>query len=612
MTNEQSPYGGGASRLNVTAFDCAPHARSLPALVARAAALAAEGAQAKEMLFVVPRASQKDAVRFELQGALGGAAGEVAVRSVLEVAQDLLETPQARRTTGRVPRILTHIEETVLNEDLKTLGIQTKRLREMLKYLRKGPATLESRNEDWLIMAEEVQVVRKQGSWLAATGAMLADEAPSVALDYLESAGAEAAVVRFDHVFVDGWCALNRASQRLVQALAACSLSVTVNRNEPGVALLPHRNARGLDELLGTYPQATVSFVPDAPAPRRSLVSWPEPKAEFEGVAAWAAGLLTQGVDPCEVAVAVPNRAWANRVVAACKEAGVPTSVCPTPRPLAGDPRVVEHCASQRAFALVMLAADQNDLLAWRLWCGFGDWLLNSMAWQGLEGFAEQTGTPTLAALFDVAGQAGEPFAGAARLAAAVQEARDDLARLRGLGGFSLVCKAAELVGARVDELATLVAGVDERAEAPEVARALRQAVLCPAFDLREPAVRIGYPEALRGVRVDHLTFCGLVDGFMPGPSCFDDRLPPDVKERNLAHDRAVFELATSGARRELVLSCFEQEWLCDAEPARMEVRRIRAEAKGRRANIWPSRFLEGADASGDAWDTSIEATAVA
>jgi hypothetical protein len=105
---------------------------------------------------------------------------------------------------------------------------------------------------------------------------------------------------------------------------------------------------------------------------------------------------------------------------------------------------------------------------------------------------------------------------------------------------------------------------------------------------------------------------CGLVDGFMPGPSCFDDRLPPDIKERNLAHDRAVFELVTSSARFELVLSRFEQEWLCDAEPARMEVRRIRAEAKGRRASIWPSRFLEEADASSSVWDASTEATAVA
>jgi hypothetical protein len=598
--------------MDVTVFDCDLHAKPLPALAARAAALAADGIQTKTMLFMVPCVSQKDEARSELRRALGEAAGDVAVKTVLEAARDVLDTPQARRATGRVPRILTHIEETVLNEDLKTLGIQTKRLREMLKYLRKGPATLESHNDDWLIMAEEVQVVRKQGLWLVSTGAMLAEEAPSVALDYLETAGAEAAGARFDHVFVDGWCALNRASQRLVRALAVRSLAVAGNREDPGVALLPHPNAQGFDELLTAYPEAVVRPVSNADAPRRSFVAWPEPVAEFEGVSTWAARLLAQGVDPREVAVVVPNRAWASRVAAACRAAGVHTSVCAAPRPLGGDPRVVERCGSQRAFALVMLAADQNDLLAWRLWCGFGDWLLNSMAWQGLEGFAEQAGTSPLEALFDVAEQIEEPFAGAARLAVAVREARDKLAQLQGLGGFSLIGRAAELVGARADELLSLVAAMDEQAKAPEVARALRQAVLCPAFDLREPVVRIGYPEALRGVHVDHLMVCGLVDGFMPGPSCFDDRLPPDIKERNLAHDRAVFGLVTSSARFELVLSRFEQEWLCDAEPARMEVRRIRAEAKGRRASIWPSRFLEEADASGSVWDASTEATAVA
>ena len=40
------------------------------------------------------------------------------------------------------------------------------------------------------------------------------------------------------------------------------------------------------------------------------------------------------------------------------------------------------------------------------------------------------------------------------------------------------------------------------------------------------------------------------------------------------------------------VLSRFDHEWLVDAEPARMEIKRITARPQGRLAAIWPSAYV--------------------
>ena len=40
------------------------------------------------------------------------------------------------------------------------------------------------------------------------------------------------------------------------------------------------------------------------------------------------------------------------------------------------------------------------------------------------------------------------------------------------------------------------------------------------------------------------------------------------------------------------MLSRFDHEWLVDAEPARMEIKRITARPQGRLAAIWPSTYV--------------------
>ena len=113
------------------------------ALVFAAAELVRSGVPAEDILFAVARRSQAAYARHALVGL--GADG-VAVKSVLEVACDVLGTEEAIACTGRRPRIVLDFEEAALEEDLKTLGTQPRRLRELSKFLFRGLVDLEDRD----------------------------------------------------------------------------------------------------------------------------------------------------------------------------------------------------------------------------------------------------------------------------------------------------------------------------------------------------------------------------------------------------------------------------------------------------------------------------------
>lgn len=154
------------------------------ALAFAAAELVRSGVPAEDILFAVARQSQAAYVRRVLAG-LG--ADDVMVKGVLEVACDVLGNEQATAFTGRRPRIVLDFEEAALEEDLKTLGTQPRRLRELSKFLFRGLVDLDDRDPNWLISVEEMDTLELVRASMSEQGAMLACEAANLACGYLES-----------------------------------------------------------------------------------------------------------------------------------------------------------------------------------------------------------------------------------------------------------------------------------------------------------------------------------------------------------------------------------------------------------------------------------------
>ena len=535
------------------------------ALAFVAAELARAGVAAEDILFVVARRSQVAYVRRVLTE-LG--AGGVSVKGVLEVACDVLGTDQALAFTGRRPRIALDFEEAALEEDLKTLGTQPRRLRELSKFLFRGLVDLEDRDPDWLITAEEKDTLALVRTSMSEQGVMLACEAANLACSYLEGDfGRQAPRKRY--VLADGYTSMSKASQRLVDLLANDCLVASGSTDDPGAGNERHPFSQGLDGLVDRRGGEVVAIdLGDAPvsAPQLANVVWPTPADEISGVAAWIAARAEEGASAADYAAVVPNQVWGRRLVRALEERGVACSRVAVGEPFRGDPRNANRNAAQKELCLKEISLDKTDMLAWRCWCGFDNALLGSQAWKELRSWAVERGcglAEALLGLADLHETSGAcPFPAAAYLAA---------------------CVRSGLEGAKAFEEVT---------SSEEVARERAQALDPSLGHVLGSGVIVATDELLNGTHVDNVVACGLVDGFFPGHDCFNDRLPPDIKARNLGHGRVVFDRLLCSGTKVCVLSHFDHEWLLDEEPARMEIKRIVARPQGRLATIWPSTYV--------------------
>ncbi len=116
----------------IAAFDgrcakvCGP-ARSgkTEALVQRCVTLLGANVAPESIFVEVSTAFAAQAFRRRLRAALGSAraaAEAVVVETALDACVRVLDTPEARTATGRIPRLLTPAEYNFFLEDMKTLG----------------------------------------------------------------------------------------------------------------------------------------------------------------------------------------------------------------------------------------------------------------------------------------------------------------------------------------------------------------------------------------------------------------------------------------------------------------------------------------------------------
>ncbi|MDO5791640.1 MAG: AAA family ATPase, partial [Coriobacteriia bacterium] len=477
------------------------------AIVQRAAHLLESGTQPSELLVLAATRSAADALRSRVAACGAPGAAEVQVCTPMQFFEQVLSCPEARAFTGRNPRLLADFEERILMEDMKTCGLKTKRLREMLKFFFRQWTELGDEREGFLVEDDEHLVHDSIMRHLRLRNAMLPAELGNLTVKFLRDAPDAPAWCRRAHVLADDYQDYARATQLALDLIAREGLMVCGNVNEQVVTPDPYPYPEGLAEFASTHDgteaivlteslrcpariaavgnglaqagdmdeRALVSVGEAAeaagstdsadPAARGELpgdvrfVQWVDPNAEFKGIARYlkhafagtAAPAPAAGPDaapaaplhPRDVAVVVPNALWGRSIAKVLEVNGMPSDQLVGYHALKGDPRDERRCADLRAYTLLTLAADPDDAVAWRSWCGFGDYLTHSNHWCRLEDFAEQTGMGVVEALGGLSDFAEPPFVGADVLAARWREAQALLAPVRGKRGFALlaVCK---------------------------------------------------------------------------------------------------------------------------------------------------------------------------
>lgn len=593
-------------------------------LIRRTAHLLQQGTEPGSILVIV--ATQLAAQRFQerllqaVPGELRGTAREVRVTTALDVCVGILDTPQARAATGRVPRILTQAEYNFLLEDMKPVGINTRRLKQMLLFFMKQWSDAKP-EEDWVLPTEEAGVIERMRTLLTLQGGMLRDEAPFICANYLASPAGKAQAACYSHVFCDDFQLLSRAEQMCAGLCTGTQLLATGDANA-----VTHANTaypyvkgferftqlrRGAEELqLGTaYTGPQVAAFADALRQQEGMESCPTPavhdtgceltelrwdvaEGEVAGVTRIIERIRSQESDthPSRIGVLVPNKRWGTFVARALGKRLLKHSTAGLPANITGDPRVKGRHDAQSAYVKLALLADPKDMLAWRAWCGFDHPITNSDVFNHLLAYATEAGLGYYEALqAAVADPSVLNYPRAEALKAPFKSGRAFIESHHMFRGFSLLAAVGMDKLPQYAGIHDLLSGEETPAE---LFALVREQLTGPRFPDDPGYVHIVTYESICGLDYDYLFALGLVDGMVPRREAVDYNSAASIRLPYLQEDRHMFYAGFPKATRQLVLSHFSTANLETAERMKMEVARIRSENGTRIAYLQPSTFF--------------------
>lgn len=596
-------------------------------LLGRVAELVENGVEPEQILLL--SASQAAARELEerVRGALGGA--RVRVATPLGVALGLLDCDEAYALTGRRAHVLADFELDFFFEDMRVTGMDRRRLHGMLDFFFRGWSEMSDDDPAWLINEAEVNTQAFARRRLAMVESYHPCEVSAAAVRLLLADEARLEAHRVDYVLADDYRAMSRASQRLCRLLARYGLLVCWDSVATLVGEERYGYAGGLDELMAEaevervelkeFRRGTAAYtalgnlfeqkvlsgcvLPAPPcAQDRDIEVRMAPMLDDEAacVAGAVRDALGEGLASRDVFVCVPNDGWGRRVFSALEDAGVPASAVGERQVLHGDVRELDQCEAAVVYNALRLVADPGNALAWRCWCGFGDYLAHSMGFSALCDQMAATGQTLPQALESLArdaGVAGVPAMGPekAHLAQgylAGLRMVEAAAKKRGMELLELVCRmscGAERVPA---EVLALVGGVAGDEDAPTLAARACDALYRRTF--AEQAVRVGSPDLLLGLSPKVLVFCGLVNGLYP-PRRYFDLSEATIDEQAKMHARLVAQLAQVCGRagERLVLWGFERAGIVESERLKLASLHVRLRGGKRVCDFAPSVVID-------------------
>lgn len=588
------------------------------ALAYRVKHLVESGVDASDILVVVM--SRNSQQRFaDLLDEIG-VEQEISVKPVHEIFVDTLSTPHAIESTGRVPRLLTHSEEKFLMEDMKTLGMKQNRLREMLKYFYRQWTEMGDRKEDFFVAVDEEQTVAFLKKLLTVEKGMLYAELSNILVHWLEDDACDAK--RIPYLLVDDYQDLNLASQEACERLCTKSLTVAGNVNEAVETKEPYpypkgfadfgtndenaqtvllerslrcpqhiaamENALALNEEMDSNDLA--AYEADDPKGSTILLKYPSPDDEITKISEYVLSLVDE-IDPENIAIVVPNRTWGKNIASYLHRHKVNSTSVLSDEPLGGDPRDLKKCQGLRAYTALSLIADHKNVIAWRQWCGYGDYLLNSLGWTNLITFAEDNKLDILDALAQVASKVTEPFPGASKVGNAYREGIKMLKTCSKKTGYGLLNNLKDLGMDYAGELQNALLPIIGDEDGSTLHMRMYLQLQDPMFE-EGHKVHIGVPRSVMDGAYHVVIYTGLVNGFLPTPPVFRTDIEEEKKTRLRTEQRRLFYRVISRADRQLVLSYAAKSSLEMAEMMKMEVRRVRMEHGIRVALLTPCDFI--------------------
>lgn len=607
-------------------------------LITRVESLLKSGVSQDDILVLTATA---DAARFFASRlaerlASEGLDAEIRISSVRGFALGVLASDDARAFTGREPRLLAPFEENVLMEDIKTTGVRPGRLKEMLKFLYRGWSELADDDSDWLITGEEELVAAAVKDSLGLVHAMIEPEVSNLAVGFLRGCeGARGSISR-SYVLVDDFQALSRASQVLAATVASRCLVVAGDPVATSAVYDSFPYAKGFDELVSSCGsverlaswrrspaavKALDELLEDDCFSKESKTRFeasacngesPEvrefgfPEDELMGVADIVSEAIDGGMAAEDIFIAVPSGAWRKNVVKALACKGISSETMVDSCSLGKDIRSFDKSATARIFTALALVADPGNALAWRSWCGFGDYLAASSVFSAVRDARRDLGIEVRDALEAIAMESHLLDAYVDDNVYGIEHVREAF-----FVGNRLIEEASGVAGwSLLEALSTMILGFDCKGvpsavvnlcgsvktgdTASEIyARAVARLNL-PSFGDGEGSVRVGGYENACGLNPKMIVLTGFVNGLFPVGAYFDaTKTSIDRRARMHADDARLFYGILGKSCDRVVVTYFSKASLEEADFLSLKIERLHVEGGERICTVSPSEYIK-------------------
>ncbi len=612
-------------------------------LVEKAASLLANGTSPETMLLIAATPDAAQCLREQLINrcsALLVPTQRIDICIPSEISSQLLATDEGRAFSGRTGRVATPIELDFIMKDMAVSGLKSTRLQAMLEFFYRNWTELAggiSDDDSWLISGEEADTHRLLKEILNSFDCILKPELSAMAVRLLAAKPSLCATAQKSHVLVDDYQMLCRASQYLANALACESITIATDPMATIQASDPYPYPQGIEEFKRANPsfrtvQLTKSYVcaashyaiaklrseagfsglsleseaHDAPSPTLATMETSNPDSEAAAVAQAVEAAISRGTPPSSIYILTFHPAWEQAIANALDARGI-ESVQPK-RPRIRTRNFADHgaTASAKIVTALALAADPQNAMAWRCWCGFDDHLARSSSFAVLRSYAKERNltiedTLNLLCAQEPSDPYGEEMTAVAK---AYRTGRHIIEMTASLRGNALLEALAANLGversaadAAYKDISSLICGTTgevPNSPAAELYRLVASRLDRPSLDQCEHRVLIGSELHLIGRSPDILMLTGFVNGLFPTRDHFDaTALPPAQQKKALESDKRRLYAFIGKARCAVTASWFTSANIPDAETLKLNIERINLRRGKRLATIKPSVYLE-------------------
>ena len=573
------------------------------ALIRRVARLLEENVPPKQILVATFTRTAAQDLKRELEGLNTIGAALVNSTTLHALCFSILGRRNVLEFTGRTPRPMLEFEKRFLLEDLRQMGVGN--IYDLEKLLRAFAAAWARDQKDkpgWPSSPRDQQFESHLHDWLMFHEAMLIEELVPEALRFLRLNPESDERAHFSQILVDEYQDLNVSEQEFITFISENAKLTIIGDEDQSIYSFKHAHPEGIAKFHERHPDTTdlslvvcrrcpeniveiasrlishnrqrtkrkLCALPESEPANVQVVQWQSMEQEAQGITKYIERLVKDGlVEPGRILVLAPRKEFGNSVREELMSRDVQVQSFFKEQALDGDPKDIEKCRAQEAFTLLTLAANPNDYVALRCWCGFGSPSLRSGAWLRIRKKCEESElslTETIAKI-----KCGETILSrGSQIVERLQELEIRLSALATLHGHELFDTLFPKDDPDFEQIRNALAediGPDTNVQ--QLLDNLRASITQPELPTVVDFVRVMSLHKSKGLTADLVIVMGCIEGLIPNVT----------ETSSLEEQRRLFYVAITRARKFLVLSSVQRLSVRDAY-------RMRFKVTGRRSHV--------------------------